>query len=110
MSDPNDHRSPSQTDSVPLAPWTDRLFHELAGIISEVVFTARPDGSCDYLNPSFYQITGLPPGSGLGDAWTQAIHPDDQLRILSEWRESVASGTRFGSDFRLRTAQRTYRR
>jgi PAS domain S-box-containing protein len=74
-----------------------------------MLYTTRPDGQCDFVNQLFYDFTGLPPGSALGDGWTAALHPDDLTRTRTRWQSCVSTGVPFEIEFRMREFDGTYR-
>lgn len=79
-------------------------FRLLSEEIPEVLFTARPDGSWDYVNGRFLAYTGMAFEAVLGAGWADALHPDDRRPVLERWERSVTSGERFEAEFRLRRA------
>src|SRR5437764_558911 len=84
-------------------------FRALAETVPDVIFTAGPDGGCDYLNPRFYEYTGLAAGSGLGDGWAAALHPDDAGPAAAHWRACREAGLPFEFRYRFRGADGGYR-
>lgn len=74
-----------------------------------LVWTTTPDGEVDYFNPRWLQFTGRTLTDSLGSAWLQDLHPDDQQTLQTRWEESVASGTEFQGEYRLRHHSGTYR-
>jgi PAS domain S-box-containing protein len=88
---------------------SERLFREMAEAIPDIVFTTQPDGSYEFINSRFYELTGTPPGTALADRWVTLIHPDDVERIKSTWDEAVATGTPGECHLRIRTAEGNYR-
>jgi PAS domain S-box-containing protein len=78
----------------------DRLY-ELAEALPQIIWTADPDGTVDYLSQDFYQFTGLPPLDLRAGEWLQALHPDDRARTLEVWGEALAGESAYKTEFRL---------
>ena len=55
---------------------SEERFRQLADAMPQIVWTARPDGTIDYLNRQWYEFTGLPEALG-NEGWGQILHPDD---------------------------------
>jgi len=84
-------------------------FHAVAQALPNHVWTATPDGLFDWFNDRTAQYTGLPKGTGNGNAWVQALHPDDVGEAVRLWREAVASGTHYEVESRIRRFDGAYR-
>lgn len=72
------------------------------------VWSARSDGTRDYFNRRWYEMTGLPENAG-ADGWEQALHPDDRASVAAASRESLATGASLEIEARIRHADGTYR-
>ncbi|MFN7139436.1 MAG: PAS domain S-box protein [Limisphaerales bacterium] len=87
-------------------------FHQLADSMPQIVWMARADGTIDYRNQKFYELTGLTEQETLGtvDIWSQILHPDDAAIANESWIQSVGSGKTFEMEYRYRIARsETYR-
>src|SRR5713226_10488895 len=73
------------------------------------VWSARPDGSVDFINQRFLESTGLSIEDLLGWGWGAAVHPDDLTRFRDEWRVVLATGEPMESEVRIRRADGNYR-
>lgn len=80
----------------------------MAEAMPQKIYTARPDGAIDYLNPQWARFTGLRFEAIRGWGWTQFIHPDDLDKNLRLWRSSLASGEPFYIEHRFRRADGVY--
>lgn len=81
---------------------------ELRTIIETIpayVWTATPDGSVDFSTESWFDRTGLGGGKPIGWTWTENVHDDDRERVVTAWREAVATGNPFDQELRMRDAQ-----
>ncbi len=84
-------------------------FEAITNSIDQIVWSARPDGFLDYCNRRWYEFTGAPDESIVGEAWVGALHPDDQTRAWEKWRHSVATGEPYRIEYRLRHRSGEYR-
>ena len=75
-----------------------RLAH---GSLPLLIWTARPDGWCDYMNERWSAFTGRPTAEMLGWAWLDLVHPEDRARVESEYAGSVASRGVVRLEFRM---------
>ncbi len=80
----------------------------LAEVMPIIVWTARPDGSLDYLSSVAFQHTDADQHL-LGRAWEALLHPNDRDNTLARWAAAVASGTDYQIDHRFRQKDGTYR-
>jgi two-component system CheB/CheR fusion protein len=72
------------------------------------LFIATPDLEWDYVNPPFYQYSGLAEGEGLGSGWLSVLHPDDAQEYRRLLARSTQTGSPFELEFRLRSASGAY--
>jgi len=73
------------------------------------VWSARPEGSIDFINRRWLETTGLAMEDALGWDWGRVVHPDDLARYVAEWRAALAAGESMESEVRLRRADGKYR-
>ncbi|GHO72276.1 hypothetical protein KSD_00470 [Ktedonobacter sp. SOSP1-85] len=74
----------------------------LIDTIPQFVWMMRPDGSCEYSNQRWCDSTNMTSEQAQGDGWLQAIHPDDQQRVLERWQYAVQTGRPYEAEQRLR--------
>ena len=61
-------------------------YRTLTEALPQLVWTCRPDGSCDYLSRQWVEYTGVPEDEQLGMKWLdRVIHPEDRERAFSCW-------------------------
>src|SRR5215467_13510750 len=77
--------------------------------IPSLVWTARPDGFCDFLNQRWLHYTGMTAEQAQGWGWVAAIHPDDGKGVVDDWRSCLASGTPVATQARIRRFDGSYR-
>lgn len=77
-------------------------FRALSEALPQLVWTAKADGSIDWLNKRWYEYTGRMPEQSQGWAWRDAAHPDDLALTIEKWKEALRTGAVFESEFRVR--------
>lgn len=88
----------------------DRLLKNAAESVPHLVWTAGADGNLDYCNKRWSEYTGLGLRESAGGGWLQVVHLDDRERCAALWREAIARGDRFETEYRLRRRRdRSYR-
>lgn len=87
---------------------SEQHFRQLADAMPQLVWTTTADGKPEYFNQRFYEYTGTAASTEPTDLWMQVIHPDDREAAAKAWVESVARGSRFEIDYRLRAASGLY--
>src|SRR6266550_4109936 len=60
--------------------------------IPTLAWSARPDGSAEFLNRRWLDYTGLSAGEAADWGWTVALHTEDRARLIDYWRHLLASG------------------
>ncbi|MDJ1176472.1 PAS domain S-box protein [Roseofilum capinflatum] len=66
------------------------------------IFQTDTQGKCLYVNPKWADITGrYQPERYLGDAWQEALHPEDREAIFQEWTTSSQEGRDFHLEYRF---------
>jgi len=77
--------------------------------IPGLVWTAEPDGYCDFLNQCWLEYTALTLEEAQGWGWQAAVYPDDLATLLEIWRDVLASGQPGETEARLRRFDGQYR-
>jgi len=80
---------------------SERGFRQLADSMPQIVWTATPNGSVDYINQRWYEFTGFSRDVVREQGWERIVHPEDLPRCLESWRAAVASGTVYQMELRL---------
>jgi len=73
-------------------------------------WSARPDGSVDFINQRFLEFTGRSMEDMLGWGWGSLVHPEDLTRYIGDWQAAVATGEAMESEVRVLRMDRDYRR
>jgi PAS domain S-box-containing protein len=84
-------------------------FRTIANAMPQMVWATLADGYHDYYNDRWYDFTGVPRGATDGIEWAAMFHPDDRERAWDVWRHSLASGTTYEIQYRLRHRDGNYR-
>jgi PAS domain S-box-containing protein len=72
--------------------------------IPAIAWTGRPDGTHDFVNKHWQEYTGMSLQDTSSVGWRSVLHPDDLAAHVERWRESIATGTPFEDEARLRRA------
>ncbi len=79
-------------------------FRVMAETVPDILFTARPDGSKDYINPRFDAYTKLAVGADAETRWGKALYAEDRQHVSTARAEAVRSGKALKMEYRLRGA------
>ncbi len=82
---------------------------QLANSLPQLVWTCDADGDCNFLSRQWVAYTGIPEEPQLGTGWLEQVHPADRAALVATWQRSVASGTPFVAEFRIRRHDGVYR-
>lgn len=74
-----------------------------------MVFKVDIHNQADYFNTTWLEYTGRQLDHELGRGWTQGMHPDERLQLLSYMQQKFEGREAFRIDFRLRNQQGNYR-
>lgn len=84
-------------------------YNVLTEAMPQMVWSSRTDGTPDYFNQQWSDFTGVAAGQSAGSGWDAAIHPDDKPKAQELWNRSLASGTAFETEYRMRHHSGAYR-
>ena len=88
---------------------TERELRTIIETIPAFVWTARPDGSLEFITESWFKRMGHTREEVLGWEWGNLIHPEDRERLLRQWSEALATGDPLDAEMRGRDAEGNYR-
>lgn len=87
---------------------TETQYAVLAESLPQLVWSARPDGTVDYVNRRWREFTGISGEQFLGKGWEAIIHPDDLSQVLEHWHRSLETGQDYEWEYRVRNAAGDY--
>jgi len=77
--------------------------------IPTLAWSARPDGSAEFLNRRWLDYTGLSAEEASDWGWTAVLHTEDRDRLMDFWRHLLDSGEAGEIEARLRRFDGDYR-
>lgn len=81
---------------------SERLFRAIGGSAPAIVWMDDTEGRCIYLNRSWCDFTGLSEADGLGEGWSNAVHPDDRDVFRKGFLTAVDKREPYRSEYRMR--------
>jgi PAS domain S-box-containing protein len=73
------------------------------------LWTARADGSVDWVNERATAYFGIPDLRNDGEEWLETIHPDDRARSGLAFQTAIRTSTPYETEFRARRHDGAYR-
>jgi PAS domain S-box-containing protein len=77
--------------------------------IPALAWSARADGTAEFLNKHYLDYAGLTTEEARDWGWTAAVHPEDLNRLAGRWHAIIASGKPGEAEARLRHHNGEYR-
>lgn len=84
-------------------------WRRLVEALPQLVWSATPDGACDYFSAQWTQYTGVAESELLGWRWMDVLHPDDRHSTRRVWTDSVAEQHAYDVEYRVRRRDGVYR-
>jgi two-component system sensor histidine kinase/response regulator len=88
---------------------SEQRWRGLTEALPQLVWSATPDGACDYFSTQWTEHTGVPETDLLGWRWLATLHPDDREPTRRLWADSVAGRGPYDVEYRVRRRDGTYR-
>ncbi|MEO8039632.1 MAG: PAS domain-containing protein [Betaproteobacteria bacterium] len=88
---------------------SEEKFRMFAQAVPNHVWTSPPDGALDWFNDRTLNYSGLTHDALAGNGWTRLVHPADLDRAASSWARSLATGSNYEIEFRIRRVDGVYR-
>ncbi len=102
------HESPSRrVDEV--VGESEHRWRILTEALPQLVWSATPDGACDYFSTQWTKHTGIAESELLGWRWLEVLHPDDREPTRQFWTDSVAGRRPYNVEYRVRRSDGVYR-
>jgi PAS domain S-box-containing protein len=87
----------------------EQRWRSLTEALPQLVWSATPDGACDYFSTQWTEHTGVAEADLLGWRWLEALHPEDREPTRQFWLESVAGRHPYDLEYRVRRRDGEYR-
>jgi PAS domain S-box-containing protein len=84
-------------------------FHTLTQALPNLVWTADANGALDWMNARACDYSGLDAGALLGQGWMAIVQAEDVPDAARMWRNCVASGAYYETEYRIRRVDGQYR-
>lgn len=78
----------------------------LPAVVPQILWSARPDGTVDWINSEFERYTGITGADYSAGEWLNAVHPDDHEATLLAWEHARNGGRGDRAAFRVWCATR----
>jgi PAS domain S-box-containing protein len=89
---------------------SEERYRFMAEALPVMVWTSAPDGKLDFVTDRVATYFGLSKERILRDGWQDVVHPEDLPGVAAQWMHCLETGTPYKVEFRLRTADGSYRR
>ena len=84
-------------------------WRRLVEALPQLVWSATPDGACDYFSAQWTHYSGVAESELLGWSWMDVLHPDDRHSTQQVWTDSVAERHAYDVEYRVRRHDGVYR-
>jgi PAS domain S-box-containing protein len=88
---------------------SERRFWRLADAAPVFIWSAGPDGGCDWFNQPWLDFTGRTIEELSGHGWTSGVHPDDLEHCLDSYLGAVGERRAYTTEYRFRRCDGEYR-
>jgi PAS domain S-box-containing protein len=87
---------------------SEQRWRSLTEALPQLVWSATPDGACDYFSTQWTEYTGVAESELLGWRWMDVLHPEDLQSTRQIWTDSVAGRRAYDVEYRVRRHDGTY--
>jgi PAS domain S-box-containing protein len=87
---------------------SEQRWRSLTEALPQLVWSATPDGACDYFSTQWTEYTGVAESELLGWRWMDVLHPDDRKGTRQFWMDSVAGRRPYDVEYRVRRRDGAY--
>lgn len=88
---------------------SEQRFRNMADHAPAMIWVTATDANRTYLNQTWYEFTAQEPQSALGQAWLQAVHPEDREQAQKILLSANPERKALSVEYRLRRADGQYR-
>ncbi|WP_277667588.1 PAS domain S-box protein [Novosphingobium lindaniclasticum] len=85
------------------------FFRTFAKTLPNHIWTAKPDGSIEWVDDKILAFSGQRAAQLIGSGWTAMVHPDDALLASKGWQSALLAGETFEYELRARRHDGEYR-
>jgi PAS domain S-box-containing protein len=103
------HRSRRRAEEAEAFRQGEQRWRGLTEALPQLVWSALPDGSCDYFSAQWTEHTGVAEADLLGWRWLATLHPDDREPTRRLWLGAVAGCHPYDVEYRVRRRDGGYR-
>jgi diguanylate cyclase (GGDEF)-like protein/PAS domain S-box-containing protein len=93
----------------PGVPADELSFRAAAHAAPTILWTARPDGTVDFISRQLFRYTGLTEEESMNWGWAQTLHPEDLEPCKERWERSLREGSPYEIEYRVRRSDGVYR-
>ncbi|HEV2565699.1 MAG TPA: diguanylate cyclase, partial [Microvirga sp.] len=87
----------------------DNLYHYAFVLSRQIPWLADASGKVVQVGPGWSEWIGEPPERLVGNGWVKLVHPEDLPRLVQTRRESLDTGSQYQCEYRIKTADGSYR-
>jgi PAS domain S-box-containing protein len=88
---------------------SEQRWRSLTEALPQLVWSATPDGACDYFSSQWTAHTGVAEGELLGWQWLSTLHPEDREPTRQVWLGAAAGRHPYDVEYRVRHRDGEYR-
>ncbi|ANY78925.1 hypothetical protein BB934_12485 [Microvirga ossetica] len=88
---------------------TESLYRYAFELSRQIPWMSDAEGNVIQIGPGWAEWIGQAPEQLIGGGWVKLVYPDDLPRLVQTRRESLASGEPYQCEYRIRTADGSYR-
>ena len=88
---------------------SEERFHTMADAIPQLAWITDPDGHILWYNERWYSYTGTTLEQMEGWGWQSVHDPEVLLKVMEQWKASLATGQMFDMEYPLRGADGIFR-
>lgn len=88
---------------------SEKRFGFLLNAMPQQVWTAKPDGTIDYINDVICDDLNITEANMFSERWYEYVHPDDRLACRKKWQHALDTGDDYMVEVRLKMQDNQYK-
>lgn len=88
---------------------SERRYRVLTELSPQMILAADNQGLVTYCNQRLLDYTGMTLEESIGEGWRAAVHPEDEMRVLTDWMNALARDVDFELETQVRRHDGAYR-